>query len=315
MTVVVRLKTEQPPAPVRVHTTPGWWEGRIRHVWHPPTGDPVSLDDIAGGWTVLAGTQGMDMTPQVIYTSDLPGRDGSLFLGARADTNEIMIPVRLRARTQEELWARRRNLVGRLSARHGLGSLEVVTQTSRRILRDAYYVDGARGDTSVDKFGVWWQKYGLIFRSGRPFPEDGDPVVETYELPSAGPFWPIWPMQWYSERILGLVDVTNSGDVESYPTWVLHGPFDSASLSRMDTGQRFTFSRSVASGDSVTIDTRPGIETVIDSFGNNAWPDMDEFADLWSLPPGTTSVNIDVRNASAGSSVKLSYFRRYESLY
>lgn len=263
----------------------------------------------------MAGTQGMDMTPQVIHTADLPGGDGSLFLDARADTNEIMIPVRLRAGSQAELRARKRNLLGRLSARRGVGSLEVVTATSRRILRDAYYVDGARGDTSTDKFGVWWQKYGLIFRSGRPFPEDVDPTGETYELPTAGPFWPIWPWQWYSERIFGLVDITNTGDVDAYPIWTLRGPSDSVTLSRMDTGQSFTFSRTLSSQQSVTIDTRPGVETVIDESGLNSWPDMDEYADLWTLPAGTTTINVDVANAAPGSFVDLTYFRRFESLY
>lgn len=316
MAIVVRVKPQPaPPPPPRVHTTPGWWEGSIRVIWHPAIGDPVDFDDISGGWKLLAGMQGMDMTPQIIDTSDRPGGDGSLFLGARAGTNEVMVPVRLRAGSQAELRARRRNLLGRLSARHGLGSLEVVTATSRRILRDAYYVDGARGDTGADQFGVWWQKYGLIFRSGRPFPEDVDVTGETYELPTAGPFWPIWPWQWYSERIFGLVDITNTGDADAYPTWVANGACDAVTLTRMDTGQSLKISRPMTSGQYVTVDTRPGVETVVDETGANAWPFMDEYADLWTLPPGTTTINVDVQNAQPGSFVDLSYFRRFESLY
>jgi hypothetical protein len=73
-----------------------------------------------------------------------------------------------------------------------------------------------------------------------------------------------------------------------YPVWTIIGPGSSLVLTNLTTNRTLTVNATVAAGDSIVIDTRPGQKSVRRGDGTNLLSSLVGDPELWSL---TESVN------------------------
>lgn len=155
--------------------------------------------------------------------------------------------------------------------------------------------------------------------SGLDQPTDPYPLLQaTWSLTMQGD--PYWTDQ-YPQPVLtlapsSLTSVTNDGDGDAFPTWKIYGPGQPL-IKNSGTGDAFTFNQPVADGDVWTVTIGPdGTSTVLDQNGNSQWatlaPDQGQtIPTLWSLPTGTTEIEIVMQGAGKASKVTMQYTRRW----
>lgn len=87
--------------------------------------------------------------------------------------------------------------------------------------------------------------------------------------------------------------VTNAGDADAWPIIRIIGPCANITIIHVPTGRFLAFpTLTLAAGQWVEIDTRPGYRTVTRENGGNAaaYLSPDSRLDLFSLPPGTSEM-------------------------
>jgi hypothetical protein len=105
----------------------------------------------------------------------------------------------------------------------------------------------------------------------------------------------------------------NPGDISTYPTWTLTGPFTSVTATQAETGKTWTIGYSAAAGDILTLNTIPGQTSLVNNAGTNQWDKLTAGYQLWPLIPGTNTIGMTIVGATAASSAKLVFTPRYES--
>ncbi len=128
-------------------------------------------------------------------------------------------------------------------------------------------------------------------------------------------FFPIFPLRLTSSQIAVDSTVTNAGDVATWPVWTIKGPGTTITLRNLTTGENLIFLSTVlGSGESIAIDTRPGLKTVTKQDGSNLFNDLDVTSSLWALPRGDSAIRLEMSGVDAtASSLQLNYRQRYLS--
>lgn len=131
------------------------------------------------------------------------------------------------------------------------------------------------------------------------------------------------------ETIVYTMSDCNNGDVE-YPIITINGALENPVIENTTTGERIPLNANggltVASGESVTIDLNYGQKTIIDSSGNSVDQYLDTDNDLATFHlayageekpdgsgfyDGTNVIKVTATNASANSSIVISYYERF----
>ncbi len=111
---------------------------------------------------------------------------------------------------------------------------------------------------------------------------------------------------------LGSTTVTNSGGGDAYPIWTIHGP-GTPTITNVTTGRSFGLSVALGSGEVVTVDTRPTLQSAVDGTGADRWGDLVKTSprDLWTLVRGTNLLDVALTGSGSGSRVELLYHQRW----
>lgn len=277
-------------------------------------GSVAVFTDHASGFITLPGSQGLGMMPYQLLTDSLPALDGEVSKGVRSTARELFVPLYVEAPNRPAFLTKVRDLANTLDPRYGPGEFRVVQPdgSGRRI--PCYYVNGLEGDEGVDVSGLHWQKFGLAFRALEPAWLDLNDVYFRWLVGSDAPFFPILPLTLSESQIIGTdLPLTNTGDEPAYPIWRITGRCTQIQLTNVTTGATLLLDHTqVNSANHVTIDTRPGIKTVLDEAGTNLWPSLGPDPQLWPLIRGTNVVNLTVVGTDVTSYIEMSYTPRYK---
>jgi hypothetical protein len=138
------------------------------------------------------------------------------------------------------------------------------------------------------------------------------PIV--FAPPTAGAGIPPMPPVLLSPATtLGMAEVDNTGDADTWPVWKITGPGTPA-ITNLTTGLEWTLGTSIPTGDVWTVVTDPAAGTsVTDQDGNSQWQYLAaaDPRDLWPLVPGVNSLDVALASPGAGSQVALYYTRRW----
>jgi phage-related protein len=112
--------------------------------------------------------------------------------------------------------------------------------------------------------------------------------------------------------VLGDTSVSNSGDVEAYPIWTIHGP-GKPTFINFRSGRQFGLNVTLGVDEIITVDTRPTMQAATDATGANRWGDLVKSSprDLWPLLPGNNDLHLGIAASGPGTAVHLSYTRRW----
>lgn len=280
------------------------------------TGDGVSENGIV----VQPGMRGFD-APSFQYSyEESPGLDGAHFNDVRITSREIFIPVMIIGSDRGDFLTKKRAF---LSAINPIGSFNAgklyVTEgdaSSRTI--DLYYMDGAEGDYGTATGGFVWQKYGLRFVAMDPYFYGAQVETRTW-TGDVGELTPFFSSPFFGLNLNktlsfnGSVTLDVTGDVDSWPIWTVKGPLDSVTFTNNSMGQEFTLTHSLLSGDSITIDTRPGKKTVKHEDGTNLWSNLEPNPQFWPVAPYWNEIEINVTNATSATEITIEYTPRFLS--
>lgn len=267
--------------------------------WHWPMNQP-------------AGIEGRGLPPVIIDEQDVLG-DGASQGTPRFGVREIHIPFHY-ASTQTLVRRKIRAWAAALAADRRLGTILVRTMLNDERQISCRYASGFEMVEANNR----WVTAGITFRCPEPFWEDATPIIETWSpTTETKKFFPIPNPTTGSfitlsqGNLITEVTVNNSGDMEAWPVWRITGPGSGqVKLEHVESGQIIEFSRSLGPGETITIDTRPGVKTVMADDGSNEFRSLSS-SQLFSLPPGDNTLRFSIGGAETDTTVELSYRRQW----
>jgi Phage tail protein len=167
--------------------------------------DSLALTDPNSVVYLPAGSQGLDLPPQIVIADANPFLPGSRPRAVRDDMREIMLPLLLSADTITTLWAARRRLFAILRPANPLtGCVLTATDPFTGVDRSltVLYAGGAEGDLSTDNYGRTWQKYALVLRAPDPYWYSTVDDATSWTGSAASNWFPIFPLTLTGSQIL-----------------------------------------------------------------------------------------------------------------
>jgi hypothetical protein len=313
MPLIVPRIPPSPPAPTRPRRTP------FQVTYIDPDGVVWPWSDVRSGLVATTVT-GIGGPPVGLTSLALPG-GGMLAQSYEAVKRDIVIGLVVFNDSDQQAF---HDLLDRLTlalwteraGQPAAGTL-VFTRpngTSRRI--EVYCTSGLEQDetaSTVDAY-QWTTTFGLTFESALdPLFSDDEAIHLAFEPPPpSGGVPPMPPVVLKPRAALGITQVTNEGNGPAYPIWKITGP-GTPTITNLTTGRSFGLATALQEGETVTIDTRPARQSVVDQDGNDRWSDLVKASprDLWALPAGTSELELEIANSDAGSKIEMFYQRRW----
>jgi Siphovirus-type tail component, C-terminal domain len=283
-----------------------------------PSGREWPLDGTSGLW-LQPGRKGFHAPNYVHYRDESPAVDGAFWRGVRATVGDLFIPLAIVGRTRNDLLTTRRQLIAAVSPKRGECTIVTSYPDAERRAINARYDSGMEGEEGKGAYGVTVMRYGLRFIADDPY-HYGDPITTNWgsdtttrtELPIPGADTAYEVVT--AAQVLGAATILNTGDVDSYPIWTFTGPFTAITLANNTSGKTLTLTHTAAtSADRIVIDTRPGLASIVDEAGANAWAGLTAGYALWPLLPGDNDINIAVSGTTAATTASMTYRPRYEA--
>ncbi len=281
--------------------------------WITSGGENVDLS--SDPYEVLIGRQGIFMPNYQFYETQVPDQPGSRLTNVLAQPREMDLPLMVRGATRSAYLANVRSLATKIHTGNGDGMLKVTSADGTVRTLTCRYKRGLEMTGQPDYEALTWNRVILTFRAMDPFWYAISPVVDTWSLStSTGYFLPMPPLRVTSSAIFADVTVANDGDVESWPVWTINGPGSLIVIENFDTFKKIDLPVSLSLGESIAIDTRPNIKTVVKNDGTNLFPSLTSDSSLWPLQRGNNGVRVTMNGANASSSVVLSFYPRFLSI-
>ncbi|MCP3738821.1 phage distal tail protein [Rossellomorea sp. BNER] len=263
---------------------------------------------------VLDGMNGHFMPPISFVEEQVPFHEGSKLRQVRVEPRDVDIPVYIEYKNEIELRQKMRKTLRIFNPLKADGKLKVFAPDGSQRELFCRYSTGLEGREDVDEKGFYWQKIILVFHAFDPFWYDTVTKVETFTTGQPATFFPFFPLRLSASSVFADATIDNTGDVESYPEWIIKGAGENIVLRNLTTGQLLQLNTSLQVGESITIDTRPNKQTIRKSDGTNLFYTISDESSLWSLEAGLNNIRIEMGNSTADSSVQLSYKNRYWSV-
>lgn len=285
----------------------------------PAGGDPVSEQtswiDPAGSMTPLAvewRATGRFAPPVELEEDSVPGQPGARTRAVRHGVREFSLALWIEGADEGDLRTQMRELVYSMDAVRGDGRIRVASPLNDQREITCRLIAGLEmSEVLGENSGPTVQRAVATFRAADPYWSAVGDVTETFTSAEPPSFFPIFPLRLASSEVFADVSVANDGDVEAWPVWQVYGPGSALVLRNLSTGQLLQLTVSLATNEYVVIDTRPGAKTVTKNDGTNLFPYLSTMSALWPLPPGSTSIRVEMASTTVDSSVRLAFRPRY----
>lgn len=270
---------------------------------------------------VTGRSVGTAMPPIRRVDRRVPGRAGAFTLDRNYAEKSVAIAATLHtadAETLEEAiaeWASRFNVL--------LGGGALARTRADGVTRRLLYCDYDDGFGIDQQSGIWrrgTQQAVLTFFAADPWWYDDTDTVVTFTTGTGVGFFPIPNpttgsfITLTSSEVFGSASIDNDGDAPVYPVWTITGPGSSIRLVHDTTGDVLDFtddgSLTLAAGDVLTVDTRPGY-TRVEVDGTNVANHLTDESTLWPLALGTQTVHVEMSGSTGASEVELAYARKH----
>lgn len=285
--------------------------------WVSADGTIVNLMDIPS-IGVQPGRSGAFMPPVRFSEDAIPYEHGARVRNATFGVREVDLPLYLRGESEDALRVAVRALLGKFDPLDDDGRLRVTRPdgTAREL-----YCRYSRGGELVEdsrNYGITTCRAVITFRAANdPLWYDVNPVNQQFVVGAPVSFFPGTPFRLSSSSIFSTsTPIDNTGDVETWPIWILQGPGNNIVLRNLTTGEKTEFqsSFSLLTGETLTIDTRLGRRSVTKNDGTKLYNKLTSDSSLWPIYKGSNNLSVDMQSTTVNSLVTLSYYRRYISV-
>ena len=238
--------------------------------------------------------------------------DGGVWRHSKRGVRQLDLPVTIIGTDRGDVESKLRRLNKVLQDAQGATKINANYSSGETLQLSAHYVSGAEGSRG-ENGGMTWQRILLSFQAPNPFWQSS--VQQSFTITSGNTGRGMLPqlskLKLSSSQTLGVISVTNEGDVAAYPVWTVRGPITGLSIS--DGSLSFGFEDSVAVGETIVINTETGV--VLDDTGANRYGILATAPKLFKLNPGTSSLSVIGTDSETSTEVTLTYSPRYEVVH
>lgn len=277
--------------------------------WIDANGTEIPFD--SPNIKVLTGMQGRFMPPVDFTEEQIAFQHGTKLRQVSVQARDIDIPLLIKADNEIELRRLVRSIMRSFNPLKADGRIRVLSPDGTQRELFCRYSQGMEGQEDMDVKGKRWQTVVLAFRAFDPFWYDAITNVETFTTGQPATFFPFLPLRLASSSVFTDTTIDNTGDVETYPEWIIKGPGENIVLRNLTTGEVTNISHTLGLGESITVNTKPFQKTVTKNDGTNLFYTLSDESSLWALTEGQNSIRIEMSNSTEQSSVQLSYKNRY----
>lgn len=286
--------------------------------WVSADGATHRLDSGVDGVYVVETVSGRFMPVMRRTDEVVPLQPGQRLRAVLHDQREVTIGLLFVAADAAVARTLLRTWLGRFDPTRGDGKLIVTDPAGTQRQLTCRYESGLEmleDSTTRDPGGA--QLAVVTFLASDPYWSDTTDSQHIWTAGAATTFFPIFPMRLGASQVLGSASITNTGDVESYPTWVVKGPAAGFTLSNVTTGRTLQWGGTLGAAEYVVVDTRPGNQSqlpksVFKNDGTNVFGLLSAW-DFWPFEPGGQTVDVEMAGATGGSQVTAVWRNRYLS--
>lgn len=287
--------------------------GRL-YTWIEPNGTAHVFDPMSDpSFRVVQGAKGYGTPPTNWLEDRVPQHDGAITRDVLYDTREIEVPLLIQASDYPTLLSKTRLLRQWTNVKSGDGTLQIAEPDGTTRQFTCRLKQGLEGQEGQDVSGPTWRKVLLVFRttSSTPYANWPSALNFTYQQAAASATWfPIFPLVLGGAGIFAQPTLLNPGDVEAEPIWTLTGPMTNPVLTNVTTGAKISLTLALLTGQTLTIDTRFRIKSVIRNDGTKLFSALSNDSSLWTLAPGVNALTVVASSTSAASQLQLSFTPR-----
>lgn len=284
--------------------------------WQAADGTVINLTDPAAGYRILADvTAGLTAPPYEITADRYAGIDGDTVQAVSATAREVMLGQIIEAADEAALATRVRALVRAMRPKAGPGTLIASSPDGTRRTLTCRYAGGLEGaEDRASTTPGRWVKAAIKLRAADPWWYGAEQSVSV-GLGSGPNFFPIFPLVLAPSTVQGqfTVDLSDADD-PTYPLWTVTGPGSDLVLTNQTTGQVIAVTTSLAAGQSLIIDTRPGFQSVRRDDGTNLMGSVTSDPALWGLVEGVNTVTAALTGATTASRITGTFRPRYSGV-
>jgi len=240
-------------------------------------------------------------------TVKTPNRDGETYIDTLLEPRFVLVTVVLLGDTWVELQTARRDLVRALNPKLGVGTLTYTPDTPSPVYALRCLPEAGIGFT--DRLGGFLDRVAINFHAFEPSWYNPTANTPTIVVPGGGLSIPLSIPMSISENAASIV-IDNTGDLQTYPSFSLPGPFVDPVIANETTGKQLLFDGlSVASGETLVVDMA---ERTAEVDGVSVIAKVHPTSEFWALATGNNTV--EVTYESGASTVTVTWFTRFLGL-
>lgn len=273
-------------------------------------GDTIELAD-NGDFVLTTGVAGFGI-PETNVRIEASAGNGGVWRFSRRGVRTMDLPIVIFGSDRGDVETKLRRLARLLQDSKGPTRLVANYSDLTSVYLDVHYTGGAETQFGEDA-GLTYCRWVISVQAPQPFWASG--TTSSFTVTSGNTGRGLLPqlskLKVSSSQTLGIVNVNNVGDVETFPIWTILGPVEGLIIS--DGTQTFSYTQPVLAGQTITINTEIG--TVVDDAGLNVYSNLGVAPKLFSLQPGVTAVSVLGESASDATKITCSYSPRYEVIH
>ncbi|AVR56759.1 minor tail protein [Microbacterium phage Elva] len=272
-------------------------------------GQSVTLLDTPDQLMRRPGGSGWGMAPVVNSWFEGAG-DGARLRGTRRVQRELVIPITAFGMSRGEVEVELRRLAGTIREPF---QVFMDYADGRSYWIGAVYEAGASGQYGANP--TRQADMPIVLKCPDPYWTSVQYQTLTVRPSLSDPLLPeLAELHVGSSVAQGQVIVNNVGDVSSRPTWTITGP--GSALSLMIAGRGLTLpTYTLTTGTVVTIKFEDGGWTIKNQVGANLYTQLGPAPWFLEFPPGTSTVDITMSDATSATKIEAIYPERREVMY
>lgn len=234
---------------------------------------------------------------------------------------EIRMKVAVFGSTEAEVRQRFRALCQAFNPHKGEGTLTVTTPDGVTRKLKARFADGLRGLESPKTFNArrFMTDYLILVAHDPYFYSDVTTSITLTQDQTVSTFFPIFPLTLNTSGVFADTNVTNDGDLETYPVWKVFGSANATiNINNLTTGKaiRLQSSGSPLLGDNeyLVIDTNPGQLKIEKQDGTSLLNQRTPDSEMWPLIRGVNKVRIEIDSPTEFTKVELNFTTRHNTI-
>jgi hypothetical protein len=254
---------------------------------------------------------GFNMAPSQVRIEESAG-DGGVFRHSKKGVRDLDLAITTLGTNRADVQTKLRRLAKLLQDTKGPTTLEARYSNNEVLTLKVHYVGGAEGIWGSDA-GMVWNRWVLSLQAPVPFWEKTTvfSFVIGEQAKGRGLLPELTKLKLSSDGVFGSVVVNNSGDVPSFPKWVILGPLNNLIIS--NGTQTLTIPNVIETGEVITIETDTG--KVYDANGDNRYDLLGPAPKLFQLQPGQTNITVSAEDTTEDTRVGFFYKPRFEVVH